>query len=309
MEFYNRLQLRKTASGIGFYIFTIIISMYFFAIIGTTISAFTTNSYSTIVSFLLDNIVSISSMFIIGLFYCSFSKTDLSEIAPIKRVSGKFLYKLVLIALSIAFIADYLTEIFLSGVSLFGIQNKVSMDYTTNNSVESILYIISVAIIPPLVEEFAFRGIILHKLRKYGDTFAVLISAVLFGLMHGNIVQIPFAFIAGIALGFVTVKSNSLIPSMTAHFMINFTSVIYSIAYDNKVLEENLIELIYISFIIIVIIGAVFSAIKLSKDKNFFKFEAYGEIAFKDRVKTVFTSTGIIFALIAFSVETVISVI
>ncbi|MCH5303914.1 MAG: CPBP family intramembrane metalloprotease [Ruminococcus sp.] len=308
MEFYRKLQLKQTASGLGFYIFAMQITMYVIAISGLTASILSASSYDTTVSLLLDNIVSIISIFFIGLFYCALSKTNLQKTIPIKKVSGKLLINLVFISLSVAFISDYITEIFLTNVSIFGIHNNVSLEFSTNNYIENILYVISVALIPPLVEEFAFRGIILHKLREYGDTFAVLISALLFGLVHGNIVQIPFAFIVGIALGFVTIKANSLIPAMITHFIINFSSVLITILNDNKILNENLIETFYIGFILIVVIGAIFSAIRLAKNKRFFTLDTYAEISFKDRVKTVFSSTGIIFVLVVTLIEIIISV-
>lgn len=55
----------------------------------------------------------------------------------------------------------------------------------------NILYVIGVAVIPPLVEELGFRGVMLSALRRYGDGFAVLVTAVAFGIFHGNPVKFP----------------------------------------------------------------------------------------------------------------------
>ena len=74
------------------------------------------------------------------------------------------------------------------------------------------------AIVPAVFEEFAFRGVVLNKLRKFGDSYAIIMSAVLFGLMHGNLSQIPFAFILGLVIGFIAVKTNSIIPGILIHF-------------------------------------------------------------------------------------------
>lgn len=46
-----------------------------------------------------------------------------------------------------------------------------------------------------------FRGYFLRLLRPYGTWFAVIVTAILFALMHGNILQIPFAFLVGLACG------------------------------------------------------------------------------------------------------------
>ncbi len=66
------------------------------------------------------------------------------------------------------------------------------------------------AVVPPFVEEFLFRGVILSQFRKYGDVFAVIASALLFGLLHRNFSQIVFAFICGLALGITLVRTNNI---------------------------------------------------------------------------------------------------
>lgn len=82
--------------------------------------------------------------------------------------------------------------------------------------------VLSVAVVPAFVEEFAIRGVVLNSLRKYGDVFAVVVSSVFFGLMHGNIMQAPFAMILGVAIGWLVIKTGSLWTGIAIHFMNNF---------------------------------------------------------------------------------------
>ncbi len=89
------------------------------------------------------------------------------------------------------------------------------------------LAFISTVIVPALAEEFACRGMMLGLLRKYGDAFAIMASSLLFGLMHGNFEQMPFAFLVGLVLGFVTVKSGSILPAMAIHAFNNFVSICF----------------------------------------------------------------------------------
>lgn len=63
-----------------------------------------------------------------------------------------------------------------------------------------------VAILAPISEEVLFRGVILRGLQPYGKKFAILASAFLFGLFHGNFLQTPYAFLVGLVLGYVTVE-------------------------------------------------------------------------------------------------------
>jgi|GEM_PF-2171503 len=63
-----------------------------------------------------------------------------------------------------------------------------------------------VGLFAPIVEEIIFRGLLLRLMRPYGKTFAILTSAFLFGMFHGNIVQSPYAFLVGLVLGYITVE-------------------------------------------------------------------------------------------------------
>ena len=58
----------------------------------------------------------------------------------------------------------------------------------------------------PFGEEVLFRGFLLQNFKRYGVRFAIIFSAILFGIYHGNIVQTPFAFILGLLLGYITVS-------------------------------------------------------------------------------------------------------
>ena len=62
------------------------------------------------------------------------------------------------------------------------------------------------SILAPLSEELIFRGYILQSLRPYGKKFAVVLSAFVFGIFHGNLLQTPYAFLMGLVLGYVTAE-------------------------------------------------------------------------------------------------------
>jgi membrane protease YdiL (CAAX protease family) len=309
MDFNYRLNLKKASTGIGFYVFSITSTMFLISIVMSVMSMAVNNRTDNTAILLIDIIVSITSMFVIGIFYCMLSNTSLNEVLPLKKVRVQLLIPCVLIAFAVGFVSDYFTEIFVNGVSLFGLHNNSEMSFKSNGTLENILYIISVAVIPPIAEEFAFRGIVLQKLRKYGDSFAVLISALLFGLLHGNIVQIPFAFIVGLVLAFITVKTESIIPAMITHFLINCSSVVVSLIEENNYADINITDTVYLFFIILIIIAGIVSAYKLSKDKKFFTLNKYTLLSFKERVSALFSSVGIIFALSLIVVEIIISLI
>ncbi len=127
-------------------------------------------------------------------------------------------------------ISSYIAVFFESAGFEFYSRNEILEGVTTPDSLLAVfLMIVHSALMPAFVEEFAFRGILMQPLRAWGDWFAIIVSAVLFGLMHANMTQVPFAIIAGIALGFATVVTGSLWTSICIHFLNNLASVVYSV--------------------------------------------------------------------------------
>ncbi len=75
-------------------------------------------------------------------------------------------------------------------------------------------------ILAPVFEEIFFRGAVLRHLQPYGKRIAILGSAFLFGIFHGNLYQIPFAFYIGLFYGYTAVE-YSIFWSMLLHMINN----------------------------------------------------------------------------------------
>ena len=89
-----------------------------------------------------------------------------------------------------------------------------------------VLQLLVAAFVPAFCEEFLFRGAVLTNLLPFGRTSAVMISALLFALMHRNAEQILYAFAAGILLGLVYERTGSIWNCFFLHLANNFSSVI-----------------------------------------------------------------------------------
>jgi hypothetical protein len=88
--------------------------------------------------------------------------------------------------------------------------------------------IINLVVVKPVVEGILFRGVVLRVLSAYGRTFAIIASAILFGLYQENILQIGSSFFAGLALGYITFR-YSIKWSIVLHTIYN--GLIIAIAY------------------------------------------------------------------------------
>lgn len=186
-------------------------------------------------------------------------KFRLPDLFPLKKVRPSLLAPLVMISLGTFIIANYATSMIGSIFSAFGVSPaQQSIDIPDGVS-GTVLYILSISFLPAFVEEFALRGVVMGSLRRFGDGFAVFVSAALFGLMHGNLVQVPFAFVAGLALGYIDIVAGSLWPSVVAHLLNNlFATIIsdYSASWPSAL--NDFINLAYpLLMIILALIGVV----------------------------------------------------
>lgn len=106
-----------------------------------------------------------------------------------------------------------------------------SVTETVNYTVQSnpmLVNLILLALVPAVVEEFIFRGLIFNGYKKRNPLKAAVLSAMLFGLIHLNINQFSYAFVLGIIFALMTYVTGSIIPSTIAHFVVNGTTVVLS---------------------------------------------------------------------------------
>ena len=99
---------------------------------------------------------------------------------------------------------------------------------------EVVIQYMTVAIAPAFAEEFLFRGVFYANLRPFGRTQAVLISSLLFALMHQNIGQLFYTFVAGIAMAMMYELTGSIWCSVFFHLFNNEMSIITEVLYYGK---------------------------------------------------------------------------
>ncbi len=138
--------------------------------------------------------------------------------------SKKFELKPFIATLLIGFGLSFgLSEINLIFVNfLTGLGLKVSSPtLPTNTLLNVILVILSVCVLPAVIEEFLFRGIILSGLKKTGVVFATLISGALFSLFHMSPSQTIYQFIVGALYSLIIIYGGNLLYTVIIHFINN----------------------------------------------------------------------------------------
>lgn len=122
------------------------------------------------------------------------------------------------------------------------------LEFPNTSVFDSIIYCLFVCFAAPVGEELLFRGAILKSLLPYGTKFAIIISATLFGLVHGNFEQIPFALFAGLIFAYITIKTDSLFYAIILHIFNNSWAVVHGLLYMTVpyIVLNNLIIIIFL---------------------------------------------------------------
>ncbi|NLG05287.1 MAG: CPBP family intramembrane metalloprotease [Clostridia bacterium] len=156
-----------------------------------------------------------------GICMIAAAKMPLKEYIPHRRI--KISTALLLIVLSYALMP---VASFINILSQFLTENVLASSATDIMSQPFIVMLFIMGIYGPLCEEFIFRGIIYSGYTKSGRVWgAILMSSLLFGLMHMNLNQFGYAFFLGIAFAIVIKITDSLLATVIMHCVINLHNV------------------------------------------------------------------------------------
>lgn len=106
------------------------------------------------------------------------------------------------------------------------VDNAVMIYATESNMLVTFIYMVLCA---PVLEEYVFRKLIVDRTLKYGQGVAIVLSGLMFGLFHGNLNQFAYAFLLGMFLAFLYVKTGNLKITIGMHMCVNFMGAVVSV--------------------------------------------------------------------------------
>ena len=179
-------------------------------------------------------------------------------------------YTLIIIGVGVCFAASYVMS-YIAYILKDTVLEPKMPDVGIPKGIAGFLaYLLMVSVIPAICEEFMFRGAVLQSLRKFGDRTALVVSTVLFALMHANLLQIPFALAAGFVMGYAALKTGSLLVPIIIHFCNNLLATLFSSftqTFNNQTVDA------FIVFAELAIIAlAIVLAVKFIKKYGFLRF-------------------------------------
>ena len=181
------------------------------------------------------------------------------------------------------------------------------LGYATDNAIlPKVLFMV---ILAPVIEEYIFRKQLIDRMHIYGEKLAVITSALMFGLFHGNLSQFFYAFALGLVFGYVYLKTGKLRYSIGLHMLINLIGSVIGPFFLEKIavldtmetldlaaLEPIMPWLIGFGAYVLVLIGfAVTGLVLLCINKRRVSFTlAEMELPKGSRFKTAYVNVGMI---------------
>lgn len=164
--------------------------------------------------------------------YCIVKKENPLKLLRFKKISFSTAMLSVFAAL-----CSYPVVVLLNMISMLFVDNAMVSVMPQVLSMGVVPALILMAFLPAVVEETIFRGVLYNTYSKRKPILGIFLSALLFGLMHMNFNQMPYAFYLGIIMALVMEASDSILAPMIVHFTMNASSTILSF-FSMSTLED-----------------------------------------------------------------------
>ncbi|MBE6739540.1 MAG: CPBP family intramembrane metalloprotease [Ruminococcaceae bacterium] len=322
MDFYNaevnlakkneKSAIKRAANITGFAFFMLTSVMVFWSVPVTVIIKLVSKRPDITLKYLNDPTIvqviqiCVSSIAFIFPFiiYSKMMGERLSEVVLYnKPKEKKLMFPLILMGLGVCGFSNAVVSGAGAILQNFGFNYNVAQTENPTNIFGIILSFVATAVTPALVEEFAMRGAVMGTLRKYGESFAIITSALIFGLMHGNLVQIPFAFILGLFFGFAVIKSGTIWTAVIIHFLNN----LFSISFD-YILSNSKGAVVWFAnifyFIFLLALGFIGFLLYFNKGEDTFSLDNKTEVlTVKEKLISFLTAPCIIISFVIVLLE------
>ena len=291
MELKVKVDNKKVFNRIGLAIFVSmilvnIVQVIFFGIIGVVnqelLSAPWINYAGIAISF-----------YLIGfpVFYLMIKNLPEEEKRESKTLGVFEVIKICFMSYSIVYIVNFLTNILMMLIAVIKgseVTNPLVNMLEGSNWIWSLIF---AGILSPIIEEMMFRGVMLNKLRRYGDKVAIITTAILFGLFHANFSQFFYAVALGIVFAYVTLKTGTIKYSIILHIIVNMMGSVILPAVIGDGSNIVAVGCVGLALLAIVIVGLV---LLIKNRKNISLLDGEIKLEKGTAFKTIWVNVGMI---------------
>ncbi|SFC18696.1 CPBP family intramembrane glutamic endopeptidase [Butyrivibrio sp. YAB3001] len=174
------------------------------------------------ISILMNNVLSEGVVLIPAVAAVLYSGEKLSTLIPFHKIRISSLFLIVVYVFAL-----FPLVAFVNSVSMLFVENTVSAISQDVLAMPMWSMILAIGIFGPFVEEIVFRGVILQSYQRTGRIIgSIVLSSVLFGMMHMNFNQFAYGAVMGIMLALLVEATGSVLSSFIAHAVFNTVEVV-----------------------------------------------------------------------------------
>ncbi len=207
----------------------------------------------------------------------------------------KKLLCLVLAGWGICLASNFISAYVMTFFSALGVEENLPEPLASSTALDTAMNFLCAAVIAPLVEEFVFRGVIMQPLRRFGNSFAVITTAVFFALVHGSPANIIFAFLSGVAIGYAVIYTKSLWVGVVIHALNNATAVFFT---EIESVVPDMADFLFVIFCILVIAVGVAAAVIYGFSYGFRLPRINSGLSLGKKIRAMFLNVPVIIAFI-----------
>ena len=233
------------------------------------------------------------SFYLIGfpVFYLMIKNLPEEEKRESKTLGVFEVIKICFMSYSIVYIVNFLTNLLMMLIAVIKgseVTNPLVNMLEGSNWIWSLIF---AGILSPIIEEMMFRGVMLNKLRRYGDKVAIITTAILFGLFHANFSQFFYAVALGMIFAYVALKTGTIKYSIILHIVVNIMGGVIlpaAIGDGSNIVVAGCVGL---ALLAIVIIGLV---LLIKNRKNISLLDGEIKLEKGTAFKTIWVNVGMI---------------
>lgn len=242
-------------------------------------------------------------MYLVGMPLAYLLLRALPTRAPQKRRFNPFTwFGFLCLCFAVSFASNYIGQYISSWFSvLTGIKIENELGQMTGMTPFGI-NLLFVGILAPIFEELFYRKAVIDRLRRYGDLPAILLSGLIFGLVHGNLNQMFYATAVGILLSFIYVRTGSVLYTISIHAAFNMIGGVYTTELlrrlgdsltpaEGDTVGEAMLAAYSIFVVVSLVVGLIFFLVNI---KRFRRSLMPGEytLDFDDWMRVLFINPG-----------------
>ena len=268
------------------------------------------NGMPPIVYYLFSSVMSFLTLVLPFALFLVFGKHKLTDSILVEKTGFFHGALLAFAGLFICILMNIPANLIASIFEEAGLNGSTNTDGMIVNSTADVLtLILSVVLVAPVAEEFAFRGITVSVMRRWGDWSAVFFSGLIFALAHYSFQALPVVFTGGFVMALLYVWTRNIWITIFVHFLNNLVASLPIVMgfYGGEAASNAVSNISMLAVGVLGVLSIIVLTIRHATGKHRLSFRLEKGAAARKKVLWLFINPGFIIYFILFIIMAVVA--